>query len=125
MKKNIKPLDYLFIFIFLLCVIGSFFWAFQGKSVSPKLLVETPHEKWIYDLQLDGFYEFSGIIGKTGVVIENGEARVIDSCCPNKTCLASTPISKVGEWIACLPNKIILRIEGNINEKKDFDIISR
>lgn len=125
MKKILKPLDYLIIFIFLLFVIGSFIWAFQKTSVSPKLVVENTEEKWIYDLQVDGTYVFTGDIGQTVVKVENGKAWVMDSCCPNKTCLATSAISKVGEWIACLPNKIILRVEGDVCERDDFDVISR
>jgi len=46
------------------------------------------------------------------VVIENGSVRVISSPCPEKICILTGAISRPGNWIACLPSGIFLRIEG-------------
>lgn len=48
--------------------------------------------------------------GSNTVVIKNGEAFVKDATCPDKICEGHRPISRVGETIVCLPNKLTLRI---------------
>jgi hypothetical protein len=50
------------------------------------------------------------------LVIENGEADVIEASCPDGVCEDHIPISKSGETIVCLPNKVVVRIESDKNE---------
>lgn len=45
------------------------------------------------------------------VQIKNGEVSVIKANCKNQICRKHTAISKVGESIVCLPNKVIVTIE--------------
>ncbi len=48
--------------------------------------------------------------GSNTVVIKNGEVFVRDATCPDKICEGHRAISRVGETIVCLPNKLTLRI---------------
>ncbi len=50
--------------------------------------------------------------GKNKVVIENGAVFVIDADCPNKDCVRSGKISRSGQCISCLPNKITVIVSG-------------
>ena len=50
------------------------------------------------------------------LVIENGKADVIEASCPDGVCVDHMPISKSGETIVCLPNKVVVRIESDKNE---------
>ena len=57
-----------------------------------------------------------GPLGKTEVEILDGEVFVVSSPCPNKVCVKSGYISRPGETIICLPNKVsitIFKAEGN------------
>ncbi|WP_461812051.1 NusG domain II-containing protein [Faecalimonas sp.] len=57
------------------------------------------------------------INGTNRLVIKNGKADVIDAKCPDKICVKQKPISKSGESIVCLPNKVIITVvEGKENE---------
>ena len=44
------------------------------------------------------------------LVIENGEARVTDASCPDGICSAHKPISRDGESIVCLPNRVVVTV---------------
>lgn len=44
------------------------------------------------------------------LVIKDNEADMIDANCPNKECVHQKSISKKGETITCLPNKIIVQV---------------
>jgi hypothetical protein len=45
------------------------------------------------------------------LVIENGEAYVESASCPDGICSDHRPISKNGESIACLPNKVAVTVK--------------
>ena len=52
-------------------------------------------------------------IGETNICeIHGGEVKMTHADCPDQICVHSIPISRYGGTIVCLPNKIILRIEG-------------
>lgn len=50
------------------------------------------------------------------LVIENGKADITEASCPDGICEDHNPISKNGETIVCLPNKVVVKIEGDGNE---------
>lgn len=54
----------------------------------------------------------AGPLGATAVRVEPDGARVTDSPCPQRLCVAAGKISRPGEVVACLPNRIALRITG-------------
>lgn len=45
------------------------------------------------------------------VVIKNGEVYISDADCKNQICVKSGKISKKGESIVCLPNKVTVEIK--------------
>lgn len=90
----------------------------QGNTI---LTVESPEGVWKYPLDKDGTYEIPGENGHSVIGIKDGKAFFIESECPNKTCVLTSPISKGGEWIGCLPNRVFIRIEGE--EKTEFDAV--
>ncbi len=44
------------------------------------------------------------------LVIENGKAYIQDATCPDKICVKHRSVSKVGETIVCLPNRLVIEI---------------
>ena len=56
----------------------------------------------------DGEMELPGCI----VRVKNGEVYVTDSDCPDKVCENTGRISKSGESIICVPNRISIEISG-------------
>ena len=60
--------------------------------------------------------------GSNTLVIENGEAWVSEANCPDKLCMGFGKISKNGEIIVCLPNRLIVMIEGG--EASGIDAIA-
>lgn len=54
--------------------------------------------------------------------IENGKASITSASCPDGVCVAHRAISRNGETIVCLPNKLVIKI---ISESEDVvDAIS-
>jgi len=60
------------------------------------------------------------ITGKGGgtnrLIIRDGQADVTEASCPDKICVHQSPISEIGETIVCMPNQVIVTIEGEGQE---------
>ena len=63
-----------------------------------------------YPLRKSGTFPLNG--GSNILVVENGEAWVSDADCPDKVCMGMGKISRNGEFIACLPNRLRIVVEG-------------
>ncbi|MCX6089536.1 MAG: NusG domain II-containing protein [Candidatus Atribacteria bacterium] len=57
-----------------------------------------------------------GPLGKTTIQIQEGKVWVTDSPCQDKICIHMGKIPDNGGFIACLPNKVILRSVGKTGE---------
>jgi hypothetical protein len=93
-------------------VAGAALWAYAPGSGTPRAVVTGAEGEWIFPLDVTREVRIAGPLGETVILIEDGTARIADSPCPNKTCAAAGALSRPGQWSACLPNKVLLRIEG-------------
>ncbi len=64
----------------------------------------------VLDLREDTTQKIDTKYGFNEVRIENGEVSVVSADCPDKICVESRHISKVGETIVCLPHKLVVEI---------------
>ena len=56
--------------------------------------------------------QVQGPLGTTEVEISQGRARIVRSPCKLKVCIKSGYIQYADRLSACLPNKVVVRIEG-------------
>ncbi len=50
------------------------------------------------------------VLSNNTISIANGKVSMSEASCPDRLCVNHAPISKVGETIACLPEKVIIEI---------------
>ncbi|MCM1321675.1 MAG: NusG domain II-containing protein [Bacteroides sp.] len=119
-KKFFALFDFIifFVFIFVLCMTAA---AIRTSGNKSRVIIDTSEGQWIYDVHQNAELSFSGPLGETSVAISDGCVYVSDSPCANKTCAACPPIRRSGEWIACLPNRVVVRIENTRKESEEFD----
>jgi len=86
--------------------------------------VESPEGSFRYSLATDREVVVHGPLGDTHIIIENGSAKIIDSPCPNKTCIQQGAISTSNGWIACLPNQILLTIVSSADGELEVDDVA-
>jgi len=60
-----------------------------------------------------------GDVGGSEIVIENGHVRIIHSTCASKACVLSGEHDHLGDMIACVPNRILVVIDGQKNLRLD------
>lgn len=53
------------------------------------------------------------------LIIENGEAAVVEASCPDHVCINQGRIGFNGQSIVCLPNKLVVTIEGGADTEID------
>ncbi len=63
----------------------------------------------------------TGRLGETVIEVKEGRVRVVKSPGPLQICVNRGWISKPGEAIICLPNRVIIEIPG----RSDYDDITR
>jgi len=106
-----RPADILVILISAAATAASA-WAVAGRRGAETLLVSAGGREYAYPLDRDARLEFDGPLGTTVVSVEKGAARVVSSPCENQLCVSSGAVSRRGQWIACLPNAVLLRVGG-------------
>lgn len=100
------------IFVFIMLMLNRDEGAFVRVSIGGDEVSE-------YSLAADGEYAF--LDGKIVLKIEGGEAFVIKSDCPDKSCISLGKISRGGESIICLPNRFSVTVIGE-NDGVDIPI---
>ena len=66
----------------------------------------------------------TGPLGETVIAIENGKVRVAESACPYHYCVRMGGISQRGEVIICVPNRVMVKIEGG-GKESSFDGVTQ
>jgi hypothetical protein len=72
-------------------------------------------------LDIDGRYPVIGPLGTAFLVVERGHAHLENAPCPLKICEAMGSIDRSGELIVCLPNRIVIKVDG----PEEVDAVSR
>jgi hypothetical protein len=122
-RVRIRALD-IIIFLLALIIIGliSLQTYARGRG-TPEITISSAgqgtEQQWIYPLDGEATLRVPGPLGETVVVIKDGAVQVISSPCPEKICVKTGRISKPGQWIACLPNRVFISIRGRRSEQPD------
>lgn len=73
-----------------------------------------------YNLAEDRTVEIEGHAHLNNVLqIKDGKAKMIDAGCKDKLCVHQKEISKTGEAIICLPNRVVVEIIGGKEQEVD------
>lgn len=63
-------------------------------------------------LAADGDYHVAGASGPVDLRVADHSVRVLHSRCPEKICMRQGTIAHRGEVIVCVPNRLLISIEG-------------
>lgn len=73
-------------------------------------------------LDKDAEMEIEGYGGVNHLEIRAGKADITSADCPDKYCVNQKPAALTGESLVCLPNRVVVEIEGA--EDADIDGVS-
>jgi hypothetical protein len=112
-KSSIKKNDLILFTSILFMVVAIFLFNMAFSQPGMKVKVISGHDVYgVYDLKKDGEITIFEDGRLNVIVISNGSAKMKDANCAGGDCLRQQAISKTGQSIACLPNKILIRVEG-------------
>lgn len=95
--------------VLLLCVSGLLLYAGIGSS-GRTVRVEVDGDLYgRWDLSEDAEID---IAGHNLLCIREGEAMMRSADCPDGLCVAHLPVSRAGQSIICLPNRVVVLVEG-------------
>jgi hypothetical protein len=98
---------------------GIAFVVYAGRHGEAYAHINSARDELFYAMGTPRVINVNGPLGTTVIRIADGALQVMDSPCPEKICVKSGKIHSPGEWIACLPNQVLITIEGR--EPQDVD----
>src|SRR5574344_905788 len=78
-------------------------------SYDGKLVIKVP-------LNINEEYKVDGVLGEVLIKVYNNKIKVTKENSPRHLCSKQGYISKQGEILICLPNKVVIEIESDNNE---------
>ena len=106
--------------IMLAVLIGVVFWMKTGTEQGSVVAVYQEGEK-IQELSLDKDTEVLIENDYTNkLIVRDKKVAIVESDCPGMDCVHSGWISGKGRSLVCLPNRVEIRIEGDVDSEVDF-----
>ncbi len=108
----IRPFDYAALGLSIAVALAAAVAVYAAPQKNAQVVIESSGKSWVYPLEAEERVRIPGPLGDTVVLIHDQSARIESSPCPNQTCVAAGAIHEHGQWSACLPNGVFLRVEG-------------
>lgn len=104
-------------------LVGASYAAFWSpRAEGDKAIISVGHDIVAHaSLLEDRTVPVDGRLGRSLLKIEGGRIRFIESPCPGRYCVHTGWISRTGQVAACLPNGVVVEVEGGARE---FDAIN-
>lgn len=71
------------------------------------------------DLQRPGEFLVRGSLGPLGITVAGGRVQIVEAACRHKTCQRLGEISRRGESLVCIPNRLRIVIDGRRENRVD------
>ena len=94
-------------------------WLIRGSKGQPVVEITAPSGEWVLPLGGVRSLTVTGPLGDTVVAIDGESVGVHSSPCSNQICVRMGRISRTNQWIACLPNRVFVSINGGPGEDID------
>jgi hypothetical protein len=84
---------------------------YTGGDAKSEVRIKGPDGSWVFPQDAAELVRVPGPLGDTVVELRDGRARVLSSPCGNQLCVSAGAIHAHGQWIACLPNQVLVSVE--------------
>lgn len=123
--ERTSRLDRLLVALLLAATLASF--ALLGGGPEGARLVVEQEGAIIFTapLKTDRQVRLQGQLGESLLVIQSGRASFREAPCRNRVCIGMGSVSRRGELLACVPNGLLVRIEGPAPGEAGYDLLSR
>ena len=94
-------------------------WVLGARRGRPIFRVTSGESTWLLRPDTDQVLEVSGPLGNNRVVVRDGSVFMEAAPCANQICVKTGRVARPGQWIACLPNRVFVAVEGGADEQID------
>ena len=94
-------------------------WVLGSRSGRAVIRVTAANATWLLRPEEDQVLDVTGPLGSNRIVVRGGEVFVESAPCANQICVKTGTASRPGQWIACLPNRVFVAVEGGGDERID------
>lgn len=119
-----RPLDRLIVLVLFAAALFGAWGALRHTQGAEVVVEQDGVVRFVAPLDRPARAEIPGPYGKTVVEVRDGAAVVVSATCPERLCMAMGSIRRQGDVIACLPNRVLVRIAGKAREQ-GYDLLSR
>lgn len=113
MKKYIRKADIVLLIVLLAIGIASSVYLASSRTGGDTVIISQNGEMYgKYSLMEDNKIVIEDGDEKNVITIKGGKVSMTEASCHNQVCVHHSPISYSGESIICLPNKVVVKIEG-------------
>lgn len=117
--------DWLVVLVLLLTSLAGVAWIAAMPEGSRVLVTSGEQLCFVAPLDQPRTVAIDGPLGQTQLVIDEQGARIVDSPCPAKICVGMGPAKHTADLLACVPNRILVRIDGTSGGEGSYDLLSR
>jgi hypothetical protein len=90
-----------------------------GDSAQPTMVrIRAEESEFTYPADQPRQLSFDGPIGTTRVQIDDGGVQVLSDPGRQQICVRQGRIDEAGQWLACLPNRVFIRLQGDPEEAR-------
>ena len=113
MKQYIRKADIILLIVLVIVGLASTAYVAMSKTGGDTVIIEQRGKMYgKYSLFENRTITIEGKKCKNIVTIEGGQVWMEESTCKNQICVHHSRISSGGESIVCLPNRVVVRVEG-------------
>ena len=112
MKIRLKTFDIIIILFVAGLTFFSAYIAWMKPRERSRVLIRGQGSEWVFPAEAAQTIVVPGPLGNTTVRLGDSRAWIESSPCGNQTCVTSGSLTRQGHWAACLPNNVLLIIQG-------------
>lgn len=112
-----RPLDVMAMIVSILVVVSSV-WAVPTGNAAV-VSIQSAEGDYLYPIDSSRIVSITGPLGTTEVEIRDGAVRVASDPGPLQICVIQGWIESPGQWLACLPNRVLVQIIGEPDSGPD------
>jgi len=124
MKTGVRIIDIIIILVVAAVTFFAAYTVYMKPRERLQVLIRSRDSEWTYPIKADERIVVTGPIGETVVRLGKNSAWIESSPCDSKACVASGSITKQGQWASCLPNNVLIMIQGSSGESGNRDVDS-
>jgi len=123
--RRMTPADCLVVVLLLFAAVAGI--GLVAAQPPGQRVVASDGEHVLFVAPLDQHREVAldGPLGTTRLVIDQEGARIVASPCALKVCMGMGPARRPGDLLVCLPNRILVQVDGEVKDAAPYDLLSR